>query len=452
MQTLIAFLLALGTLVTIHEFGHYLAARWCGVKVLRFSVGMGKVIYSRKLGKDQTEWAISALPLGGYVKMLDAREQGLENIAAADLPREFCRQPVWKRMLIVVAGPLANFLLAIGLYTALYSYGVPEPVAKIRITDTSSVAYRAGLRPADRITAVAGKPVASWNDLYIQLADYAIGHDQVELSVARAATAVGQTAHSWIITLPLNKSGLANPSEDMLAGLGISLYRLPPVIEQVVAGGPAERAGLLAGDQIQTINGQPVADAIALTELVSQSAGKPLQITVQRGNQSVSVSATPQSTELDGKQVGRLQIKLGMVAEMHTVQAGLLDAAKRGAVKTWDTSIMSLRMIGKMITGEASLKNITGPITIADYAGQTSRMGLISYISFVALISISLGVMNLLPIPVLDGGHLLYYSLELITGKPIPDRFAEIAQRAGVAVLLGVMALAFFNDIVRLMS
>jgi regulator of sigma E protease len=452
-QTVLAFLVALGTLVTIHEFGHYLAAKLCGVKVLRFSVGMGKVIFSRKLGKDQTEWAISALPLGGYVKMLDARELGIDQISAEDLPREFCRQSVWKRIVIVLAGPVANFLLAILLYIFVFVHGVPEPVAKIRVASQSSTAYQSGLRQGDVITVVNGKSVASWNEFQWELLQQALEKNKAELLVQRTgASGSSSPAVQRVIDLPLQQLSQSELEGDFLSVLGIGLARPPAVLGEIVANGPADVAGLKKGDLVLAINGLPVLDGMAFVEIVNSSAGKLLELEVLRGKNVLHLNATPVADTSSGKTIGRLKIQMMLAPEMLNIQVGVFEALKKSMIKTWDTSTLSFKMLGKMLTGEVSLKNITGPLTIADYAGQTSRIGLVSYLSFMALISISLGVMNLLPIPVLDGGHLLYYSLEVLTGKPVSERFGEIAQRAGFALLIGIMALAFFNDIVRLMS
>ncbi len=356
-QTLLAFFVVLGTLVVVHELGHFLVARWCGVKVLRFSVGMGKVIWSRRFGADQTEWALSMLPLGGYVQMLDARDQDLAKLSPADLAREFTRQPVGKRIAIVAAGPIANFLLAILIYTGLFYSGMPEPVAN---------------------------------------------------------------------------------------------FSAPAVLGQIAADGPARRAGLQEGDLILEIDAQPVRDAQDFIERIRAAPGKTLALHGQRGAQAFDVEVTPDAVDSDGQSIGRIQVGLNLAPPMVIKAQPPLVALQRGVQRTWDISGMSLKMLGKMLVGEASIKNLTGPITIADYAGQTARAGVISFLSFMALISISLGVMNLLPIPVLDGGLLLYYALEVLTGRPIPERFGDMAQRAGIAVLIILMMVAVFNDLSRL--
>ncbi|MES2070762.1 MAG: RIP metalloprotease RseP [Pseudomonadota bacterium] len=451
LQTVLAFLVALGTLVVIHELGHYAVARLCGVKVLRFSVGMGKVLWSRKFGADQTEWAISILPLGGYVKMLDAREQDLGHLSEPELAREFCRQSVWKRIAIVAAGPLANFLLAILLFSGLYYHGVPEPISKIQLTSEQTAAYQAGLRAGDLITSVNEDAVLGWSELRWKLMELALEKSNASLGVKRANKDRAGSFDQLTVALPLNQLTSKDLEADFLAKLGIAVALPPATLVDVVAGGPAMRAGLRAGDVILELDGKSLANAQEFTEKVRAAPGRRLDLLVKRGADLLDIDAVAETHEINGKKIGRLQVQMAG-PEVQLIQTPLWQSVVRGSQKTWDTSIMTFKMLGKMLTGEVSWKNITGPITIADYAGQTSRTSAISYISFIALISISLGVMNLLPIPVLDGGHLLYYSLEVLTGKPVSERFGEIAQRAGVALLMTLMALAFFNDIVRLMS
>ena len=449
LQTLLAFIVVLGTLITIHELGHYLVARACGVKVLRFSVGMGKVIYSRRFGPDQTEWAISILPLGGYVKMLDAREQDLGTLSPEDRTREFTTQSVWKRIAIVAAGPIANFLLAIALFTGLYVYGIPEPSTRLRAVAEQTAAYQAGLRGGELVTAINGKPVQVWSELRWEMLQAALSKQPARLDVEQV-TPTGKTLAT--IRLPLDALSDAELEQDFIDKLGLQIGRPSAVIGTVAQGGAGARAGLREGDTILDIDGRPIADGLALVERVRASAGKTLTLRGKRAGEDITVAVTPESTVQNGQTIGRIQVGVNMAPEMVIASEALPRAMLRGVEKTWDTSVMSIKMLGKMIVGEASLKNITGPITIADYAGKTARAGVISFISFMALISISLGVMNLLPIPVLDGGLLLHYSLEVLTGRPVSERFGEIAQRAGIGILMTLMLVAVFNDISRLLS
>ena len=461
LTTILAFAVCLGSLITIHELGHYLVARWCGVKVLRFSVGMGKVVWSRRFGPDQTEWAISALPLGGYVKMLDAREGDLASIPKEDLAREFTRQNVWKRIAIVAAGPLANFLVAIVLFAGLYMHGVQEPASKISVrapagqdADRTPAAI-AGLRSGDRITAVNGEPVSAWSELRWNLMQATVDKRQASLAVERSGY-----GHITAV-VPAATMAALDLEGDIVGSLGIDVSRPSPVVQQVLPGGAAERAGLQAGDLLKSVDGVAVQDGIAFINLVRAAPGKTMQVNVERGSEVRTLAVTPQAEALqgaDGEKSGKQAVTVGKIGayvalqpDMITVPSGPVAALGKAIERVWDTCAMTLKMIGKMVTGEASLKNVTGPITIADYAGQTARMGVASYLSFIAFISISLGVMNLLPIPVLDGGHLLYYSLEVLTGRPVSERVAEFAQRIGIGLLMTLMVLAVFNDITRLM-
>jgi regulator of sigma E protease len=450
-HTLLAFIVALGTLVIVHELGHFVVARWCGVKVLRFSVGMGRVIYSRRFGKDQTEWALSILPLGGYVKMLDAREQDLTGLSPEERRREFTGQSVWRRIAIVAAGPVANFILAILLFTGLYLHGMPEPLPKLRAAPTESVAYQAGIRANQLITAIDGQPVAGWSDVRWRLLQLALDKKTAHIDVSSPRAGVPGGAMLDTISLPLAGLSSKEMEGDFLHTLGIDLARPPAVLGQVSPDGPAMRAGLQSGDLILSVDGTAVVDGLAFVQLVRASPERPLHIEGLRGQQRFGVNVTPDSVAGKGGAIGRIQVEVAMMPEMATVSDSLPAALSKATQRTWDTSLMTVKMLGRMLIGQVSWKNITGPITIADYAGQTARIGLISYLSFMALISISLGVMNLLPIPVLDGGHLLYYSVEILTGRPVSERFSAIAQRAGLGVLMTLMLVAAFNDIVRLM-
>lgn len=452
LHTVLAFLVALAVLVIVHELGHYWVARWCGVKVLRFSVGMGKIVYSRRVGPDQTEWAISILPFGGYVKMLDAREQDLAGLPESDLSREFTRQSVWKRIAIVAAGPLANFLLAIAVFSGLYSYGLPEPTPRLRAVPEDSAAYMAGLRGGELITSVNGEPVSIWSDLRWKVMQLALEKGVARFEVQRSDVTVSGRTFVDTATVRLDQLTPEDLEGDFLSRLGIDLARPKPVLGKIVPDGPAMQAGLREGDLILEVNEQPITDGLAFVELVRLSAGKDLTIYGLRGKEEFRVTVTPESFVRNEKTVGRIKAEVPLAPEMVIDRSSPSQAITKAIIKTWDTSVLTLKMLGKMIIGEVSWKNITGPITIADYAGQTARIGMISYLTFIAFISISLGVMNLLPIPVLDGGLLLYYSLELLTGRALPERLGELAQRAGVGILMTLMAIAVFNDIVRLMS
>jgi regulator of sigma E protease len=419
------------------------------VKVLRFSVGMGKVVWSRRFGPDQTEWAISALPLGGYVKMLDGREGDLSGLPEADLKREFTRQNVWKRIAIVAAGPAANFLIAIVLFAGLFMHGIEEPSSKISVRAASSAAAQAGLQSGDVITAINDQPVQVWSELRWQFIQAAIDKHDIRLAAERPGQ--GRIA----ATVPASALAGLDLEDDVPAQLGVGVSRPAPVVQQVMPGSPAERAGLREGDLLTAVDGAAVADGIAFIDIIRASAGKTVQVQLERAGQPLELSVAPQAEQAKTSKgtvtVGKIGAYVALAPDMINVPSSPVAALGKAVAKVWDTCTMTLKMIGKMITGEASLKNVTGPITIADYAGQTARMGAVSYLSFIAFISISLGVMNLLPIPVLDGGHLLYYSLEVLTGRSVPERVGEIAQRLGMGLLLTLMLLAVFNDVARLL-
>ena len=449
LQTILAFAVVIGVLVTIHELGHYLVARWCGVEVLRFSVGMGKIIWSRRYGSDQTEWALSVVPLGGYVKMLDARDEEQGEIAAEDVAREFTQQSVAKRMAIVAAGPIANFLLAIVIFTGLYIHGIPEPLARLAVS-AGSPAQAAGLRSGDLVTEIDGEAVRSWSELRWQLLQAAMEHKTVRIALQRPNAQGGN--HLSESVLPLTALDEAGLDEHLFEQLGLELARPPALLAQILSGGPAAVAGLQAGDLILKIDGEPVADGSVFVQRLQAAPGRELLLEGLRHGQPFSVRVTPQAARVGEQTVGRILAQVDMSTSLVVIESGPLEAVQRAVRKTWDTSTMTLSMLGKMISGSVSLKNITGPITIADYAGQTARVGWISFLSFMAFISISLGIMNLLPIPVLDGGHLLYYSVELFSGRPVPERIGALAQRAGIGLLVMLMAVAMFNDIARLIG
>ena len=441
LQTIVAFLAALTLLIFVHELGHYLVARWCGVKVLRFSIGFGRPLLRWRSGPDRTEWAIASIPLGGYVRMLDERDPDCGPIAPSDLPRAFTRKSLLQRSAIVVAGPLANFLLAIALYATMGWIGMQEPAALIDAPAPGTAAAAAHLQAADRVLEADGTVVRSWNDLRLALLEPVIEHRPASLVVERD----GERR-----SVQLDASGLpADEAErDFLGTLGLRIAAGDVAIGTLVAGGAAERDGLRAGDLIRAIDGKPIERAAQVIESVQASAGQPLRFRVLRDGAEVTLSVTPEQQEGVGRIGAGLQDRLAM----QTVRFGPLESIGYGARQTWEMSAFSLRMMGKMLTGELSLRNLSGPVTIADLAGQTVRVGWLAYLSFLALISISLGVLNLLPIPVLDGGHLVYYALEALKGRPLSERFMAVTQKAGLAIIMMMMAVALFNDFTRLIG
>lgn len=449
-HTILSFVLALGILIFVHELGHYLVARWCGVKVLRFSVGFGKALVTRRVGRDQTEWVIAAFPLGGYVKMLDEREG---EVSREDLPRAFNRQSVQKRFAIVAAGPIANFLLAIVLYWGLYIHGVPGMKPVLGAVPEGSVAAAAGFREGETISRVGDTAVATWSDARWVLLKHAVGRSAVDLEV-RDET--GRTASRRLDLSGMDSGGLDG---DFIRELGLTPFQplVRPVIGRVMGGAAAERAGLQTGDEILAIDGRTLGRWEDLVRAVSEAPGRPLRVELRRGGKILALEVTPDAKGEPGKAVG----KIGVGPQMDPAQLerlvvqvryGPVQALGRALDKTWETSVFSLQVMWKMITGEVSWKNVSGPITIADYAGQSAQMGWIYYVVFLASISISLGVLNLLPIPLLDGGHLMYYMVELARGSPLSEKAMEIGQQVGIALLFTLMAFAIYNDINRLLS
>lgn len=449
--TLLAFVVALGLLIVVHELGHYFVARLCNVKVLRFSVGFGTPLWRKALGRDQTEWAISAFPLGGYVKMCDEREG---HVAPQDLPRAFNRQSVYRRFAIVVAGPAANFLLAIFFYWVLFLHGVPGLKPVVGPVAPNTPAASAGFVSGETIVKIGDDPVATWQDARWVLLQHAVQRGRVSIEVHNEKREI-----SW---RELDFSGLSPDQldSDFIKALGLTYFRptLRPLIGDVVNEGAAERAGLRRGDEIIAIDKQSITRWDQVVELVRAHPEKTLTFEVKRGNAVLpAIAVTPGAVVENGQPVGKIGaaplIDRGLMAGLTTeVRYGPVESLSKALRKTWDTSAFTLKMLGKMIIGEVSLKNLSGPITIADYAGQTAQSGWIAYLLFLALISISLGVLNLLPIPLLDGGHLMYYMAEILKGSPVSERAIEIGQHVGVALLFTLMAFALYNDINRLIS
>lgn len=446
-QTLLSFVAALAVLVFVHEMGHYLAARACGVKVLRFSIGFGPTLALWRLGRDRTEWAIAAVPLGGFVRMLDERDPPPGGIASAELGRAFTRQSLGRRSFIVAAGPAANFLLAIALYAALAWTGIAEPASKIGPPSPGSPAAVAGFEAGDRIVAIDERPVRGWNDVRLRLLDGTIAQRPIVADVDRAGRPVR-------LTLPAGPASGAQVDRDFMRSLGLDVAVSHVEIAQVAPGGAAAASGLQAGDRVVAMGGEPVRRAEALIARIREGAERTLHLTVRRGEATLEVDVEPrlQADAAAGGSVRRIGAALAERTETVHVQAGPIEAFARGVEQTWDMSAFSLRMLGRMVTGDLSWKNLSGPVTIADYAGQSARVGWQAYLAFMALISVSLAVLNLLPVPVLDGGHLVYYGLEAALRRPLPPRFVELTQRAGMGLILAMMVLALFNDVTRLLG
>ncbi|MBT9493130.1 MAG: RIP metalloprotease RseP [Paucibacter sp.] len=447
MTTLLAFLLTLAVLVVVHEYGHYRVARACGVKVLRFSVGFGKVIWRRQSHPDATEFTLCALPLGGYVRMLDEREGPVDPALRS---QAFNNRPLRQRVAVVAAGPLANLLLAVVLFAGAAWVGSNEPKAVLGTPAPDSVAAQAGLQAGDWVRAISAdgqqwRDLASYTELMSTLLESTAAGESVHLDVSNAE---GHGRRS--VVLDTGRLGAATIDAASLRRLGLTPLS-EPILGKISAGGAAEQAGLREGDRVLAVDSVPVTDAAALREQIRRSVQSdgPLKSlwVVERAGQRLELAVSPRAVK-DGEQtIGRIEAMVGSAPAMVKVSRGFFEGLTLGAQRTWSVSWMTLKVFGRMLIGEASLKNLSGPLTIADYAGQSARSGLAQYLGFLA---VSLGVLNLLPLPMLDGGHLMYYLFEGLSGRPVSEWWQTQLQRAGALILMLMMALALSNDVVRL--
>lgn len=450
----LAFVLALGVLIAFHEYGHFWTARKLGVKVLRFSVGFGRPLWQHT-GRDGTEYVLAAIPLGGYVKMLDEREG---EVPADELHRAFNRQSVWTRIAVVAAGPLANFILAIAAYWLMFVIGITAMVPRLGDPDAGSAAERAGFAAGERIVQVGEQPTESWEAVRIALLD-AVLDDADGPVVIQVQTAGGALMRR---ELAIDGAAALADGGDMLGDNGLKLWSpsIPAVLDEVVAGGAAERAGLRSGDRILAADGDPVADWAAWVRLVQAAPERTLLVDIERAGQPLQIELTPAALERGGRVFGRIgasafvgdEVRAEAAAMRTVVGYGPLESLWRAAQRTVDISVVSLQMIGKLVTGQASLENVSGPLTIAQFAGQSASVGFDHYLNFLALISVSLAVLNLLPVPILDGGHLLFYLVELVKGSPVSEQVQLWGQQLGLVILAGLMGLAFYNDFLRLLG
>ena len=452
MLTIVAFVVALGLLITVHEYGHYRVAVACGVKVLRFSVGFGTPLLRWQPKGSPTEFVLCALPLGGYVRMLDEREAPVD---ASERHLAFNTQPLKSRAAIVAAGPIANLLLAVLLYAVVNWSGVEEPKPILGSPAASSMAQEAGLRGGEWVSLTAvgeGEPetVVSFEVLRWRLTQAALSKEDITLWVSAQEGEPSRT-----VTLPLSNLDVSEADAQLYRSIGILSPWTAPVLGEILPDGAALAAGLVAGDRVTHVDGHAVADGTALRNFIREGvgpAGEPLvqQWDLERQGQPLTLAVQPLPEEREGLWVGRIGAYVGAPPAMITVRYGVLEGLTGGLVRTWEVSWLTLKMMGRMLIGEASLKNLSGPLTIADYAGKSASMGWTYYLVFLALISVSLGVLNLLPLPVLDGGHLMYYLWEGVTGRSVSAVWMERLQRGGVAILLALMSVALFNDVARL--
>lgn len=447
-HTVLALIVTLGILVTVHEYGHFWVARRCGVKVLKFSVGFGKPLY-RWFDKSGTEYAIAWIPLGGYVSMLDEREG---QVPEEERPFAFNQQSVWKRIAIVVAGPVANFLLAILTYWVLFVSGTSALAPVVGTVQPGSLAYEAGIEPQAELISIDGEPVHSWQDAGMQLLSRVGDTGQIRI-VTQEWQGYSQNEHALSIDRWLAGEKEPNP----LTAIGVTPFspHLDAAIGKVLPDGAAAQSGLLAGDQLLSVDGRPVKDWMHWVQLVQTAPDQKLALEIERDGRIQMLSITPRLKQLDdGREIGYIgaapkpaEWPEGMVRE---VQYGVFASVSQAVGKTADMIVLTLDSIRKMIVGLISVDNLSGPITIAQVASDSAKGGFESFLTFLAYISISLGVLNLLPIPVLDGGHLLFYLIEAVTGRPVPEKAQQFGLRLGMMLLAGLMMIAFYNDLMRL--
>ncbi|WP_107996453.1 RIP metalloprotease RseP [Neisseria cinerea] len=446
MHTLLAFIFAILILVSLHEFGHYIVARLCGVKVVRFSVGFGKPFFSKKRG--DTEWCLAPIPLGGYVKMVDTREG---EVAQADLPYAFDKQHPAKRIAIVAAGPLTNLALAVLLYGLSFSFGVTEIRPYVGTVEPNTIAARAGFQSGDRIQSVNSIPVEDWGSAQTEIA--------LNLEAGKVAVAV-QTASGAQTVRTIDAAGTeeAGKIAKNQGYIGLMPFKISTVIGGVEKGSPADKAGLKTGDKLTAADGKPITSWQEWANLTRQSPGRKIALTYERDGQARTADIRPDTVERSDKTlIGRVGLlpqsdKAWDRQIRRNYRPSVVRAFGMGWEKTVSYSWTTVKFFGKLISGNASASHISGPLTIADIAGQSAELGLQSYLEFLALVSISLGVLNLLPVPVLDGGHLVFYTAEWIRGKPLGERIQNIGLRFGLALMMLMMAIAFFNDITRLLG
>ena len=449
--SIIAFIISVGLLITFHEFGHFSVARFFDIKVLRFSIGFGRPIYTRHFGRDRTEFTICLLPLGGYVKMLDDREG---TVVQQEKAREFNGKPLWQRFLIVLAGPLFNFIFAIIAYSLIYTIGINALKPIIGHVETTSIASSSGFAEGQEILSINGLSTPTWPTVIDSLVNHVVSGDVVDIQVAN------NSGEKQVLSLNLSSISIDEMADGNLLkklGLNIVKLKLPPIIGEIEKNGPAQSSGLLQNDRIIAVNSNLVDSWQEWVEIIQENPDKSLNVELLRDEALINIELRPKNYEINGKNIGRIGARPAVNDDLYSSyfaleQYSLHLAILRAFDKTWEMSVLTLKVLAKMITGDASVKNLSGPISIAKYAGQSASIGATALLTFLAIVSISLGVLNLLPIPLLDGGHLVYYIIEFFTGKPVSDSIQMTGQQIGIVLLFGLMGLALYNDFVRLLG
>ena len=446
-----AFVVAISVLIAVHEWGHYLVARALGIKVLRFSIGFGRPLWSRRSGPDKTEYVIAQIPLGGYVKLLDEREAPVD---PSERHRAFNRQPIPNRMAVLVAGPAFNFFFAVIAYAAMFMAGIPGMRAIIGSVEPDSHAAQADIRVGDQIVAVAGRDTPTWETAVLAIVDDMLADGQIDLEVVDDEG----VRRSATLDVRGEESALTEPGA-LLQGLGMRPFTpvIPALLAEVSDNGPAERAGFVAGDRIIAADGVAIEHWTGWAEYVRERPGETILVTVERGGEEFELDVVIGEIETDGRIIGRFgaaaEYPRETIERVYTVQRfGPIAATGAAVARTWDMTTLTLRMLWKMVLGDVSVRNLSGPINIAQYAGQAARFGLAPFLSFLAVVSISLGIINLLPVPMLDGGQLVYQMAELVKGSPVSERAQILGQQVGIVALILIMSLAIYNDIARLME
>jgi regulator of sigma E protease len=453
LHNLFFFIVAIGVLVTFHEFGHYWVARKAGVKVLKFSVGFGKSLFSwrRKTKEgDEIEYVVAAIPLGGYVKMLDEREG---SVSESERKRAFNNASIGKRIAIVFAGPAFNFILAIFLYWVVFMLGTTVDRPYVGESVNGSIASKANFEIQDEVLQVGDAVVRSWNDFRLEILNQGLDGGSLQILV------LAKDGEKYTRQLALGDYRLLENEGDIFKHIGFTHWRpqMKAEIAGVIAEGAAESAGLQKGDLVLSVDGVAVDRWMSLVEMIRAKPDTAMDFLVLREGVEIPLTITPKSRKVEEGEQGYIGAYQHIPEELRQqlvtrIEYSMTESIGKAVVKTWDMSSLTLRVLWKMVAGEASLSNISGPITIATYAGVTASIGLVSFVSFLAVISVSLGVLNLLPVPMLDGGHLLYYLIEIIKGSPVSEGFEMRGQQVGIALLALLMSIAIFNDIQRLVQ